>query len=544
MLSTAPHTRPAVIGGAYPEMEAAAIEVGDQLTDDESDTNSDAGSEEREGSGVGEPTVDQKLKRDAILAAASQYNDVNGWDLIGGVPSMIKLSATGPVTIVPYDRTKPLKADYRQQQDEYNLPNSRNGGEWYHRALDQFPVAPYGKVFVNFYSIDIQTCGVKLPPNKHIPGCLGDVYLVAHFEAAEDGMEWGRNVSYDDFDKTEELPDYLKWDWQNTHGIMPSCSAPGVWRSMVGELRFKSLYYYNKFNEASTQMANATLRKVQDVAPQFYRECQRDFLRYNKAFTHPEAELAHTSGSFMHPNGIDVQLLRSFEALEAYSDGLVDISNDYLERADADYGFEGRLLKHMFEGFQIDCAGVHSNDYATNISKVWEALYKRTLAQAAESAAGRARRLEIHDAMMAAQEAEAKAKEQRRKLAAAESRAAKANAPEAPYTARGAHRLSQRAGKKAGREQRRQSDREAATAAALEHEVHVLPEQKGYRSEAAELRKEVAHSERLAREAKEKLDTLRELAKNASAAHEAATHNVPAALSIGNSLAAAMDKVG
>lgn len=515
-------------------------------SDYESDSESVASeseSEPREGFGVGEPTADQKVKRDAILAAAAPYNNVEGWDLVGGVPSMIKLSATGPVTIVPYDRTKPLKADYRCDQGECNLPNSRNGGEWYHRALDQFSVAPYGKVFVNFYSIDLETCGVKLPPNKHIPGCLGDVYLVAHFEAAEDGMQWRhRNVSYDDFDKTEEMPDYLKWDWQNTHGIMPSCSAPGVWRSIVTELRFKSLFYYNKFNDASTQMSNATLRKVQDGAPQFYRNCQRDFLRYNKAFTHPEAELTHTSGSFMHPNGVDVQLLCSFEALKAYCDGLVDIANDYLKRANAESGFDGFLLKHMLKGFEIDCPGVNTNEYASNISKVWEALYKRTLAQATESAAARGRRLEIHDAMMAAQEAEAKAKEQRRKLAAAESRAAKADAPAAPYTTRGAHRLSQRAGKKAGREQRRQSDRQAEITATLAHDVHVLPEQKGYRHEAAELRKEVAHSERLACEAKEKLDRLRELAKNASAAREAATHHVPSPVTLNGVLAAAMEK--
>lgn len=502
--------------------------------------DSEPESESREGFGVGEPMADQKVKRDAILAAASPYNDVNGWDLVSGIPSMIKLSATGPVTIVPYDRTKPLKADYRQPRGEYNLPNSRNGGEWYHRALDEFYVAPYGKVFVNFYSIDLETCGVKLPPNKHIPGCLGDVYLVAHFEAAELGMKWGRSVSYDDFDKTEELPDYLKWDWQNTYGIMPSCSAPRVWRSIVYGLRFKSLFYYNKFKDVSTRMWKETIRKVQDGAPQFYRDCQRNFLRYNKAFTHPEAELAHTSRHRQHPNGVDVQLLRSFEALEAYCDGLVDIANDYLKRANAEYGLKGSLPKHMLNGFEIDCPGVNTNEYASNISKVWEALYKRTLAQATELAATRARRLEIHDAMMAAQEAEAKAKEQRRKLAAAEARAAKADAPEAPYTARGAHRLSQRAGKKAGREQRRQSDRQAEITATLAHDVHVLPEQKGYRHEAAELRKEVAHSERLAREAKEKLDRLRELAKNASAAREAATHHVPSPVTLNGVLAAAM----
>ena len=71
--------------------------------------------------------------------------------------------------------------------------------------------------------------------------------------------------------------------------------------------------------------------------------------------------------------------------------------------------------------------------------------------------------------------------------------------------------------------------------------MHVLPEQKGYRHEAAELRKEVAHSERLAREAKEKLVRLRELDRNASAAHEAAAHYVPPPATLNGALAAAVE---
>ena len=51
-----PHTRPQCIGGEFPEMEAAAIEVGDQLTDDESYTSDDADFDELEGSGVGTGT--------------------------------------------------------------------------------------------------------------------------------------------------------------------------------------------------------------------------------------------------------------------------------------------------------------------------------------------------------------------------------------------------------------------------------------------------------------------------------------------------------
>ena len=372
-------------------------------------------------------------------------------------------------------------------------------------------VAPYGKVFVNFTASTLIRA-VELKPNK-IPGCLGDVYLVAHFEPSEVGLKYDRNVSCEDFDRTEKLPEYLKWHWEETHGIMPSCSNPDVWRSIVYELRFKSLFYYNEYKEASTEIANSALNMVLQEAPHFYRDCQIAFLRYNKAFKHPESEFVHTSGTIRHPKGMDVQLLRSFAALEAYCDGIVYIANTFIKEAEGTC-FGANVLKHTFDGFEIDCPGVHSDEYANNISKVWEGLYKRTLAQAAESAAARAHRLAMHDAMMEAEQAEAKAKEQRRKLQAAESRAAKANAPEAPYTAW--RRLS--AAAKAAR-QRRQSDREAETAAALAHEVHVLP--KGLPPPAAELRKAVAHADKVICTLL-KYDRMRELLE-LSAAHEAAS---------------------
>lgn len=539
-LDIEPKTRPIVLGdGSYPEMAAAAIEIGDQL----SDAESDAGWDEHDVSPETN-SVEFKMRRDALLAAAPPLTNVNGWNLKPNHPSMIKLPTNGAVTIVPYDRAKPLMPDYHGQS-QCNLPTLHNDGEWYGCSLCRFSVPPYGTVYVNFYSVDTSYCTdtKRLPSNKHIPGCRGDVYLVAHFEANEDGMrESDRNVCHDDFDSGEKVPDWLEWDFTETYGVMPSgCKIRNVWYPLLLELRFKSLYYYNRFNDASADVANSMLDTVQRIAPHFYHRWQRDFLRYNKDFHHPEAELAHTTGSMLHPGGLDVQLLRSLSALESYSQGLSDLTNDYLALAGATLRVVNKLRVEMFDGFKIDCAGIDSDVYATNISKVWEALYDRVLAQAAESTATRARRLEMHGAMMAAQEAEAKAKEQRRKLAAAESRAAKANASEAPYTSRGTPRLSQRADKKATREQRRCLGREAKTAAALAHVVYVLPEQKEYRHEAAELRKEVAHADRLAREAKETFDRLHELAKSTSAAHEAATHYVPLPATLNDMLTTALE---
>ena len=152
----------------------------------------------------------------------------------------------------------------------------------------------------------------------------------------------------------------------------------------------------------------------------------------------------------------------------------------------------------------------------------------------------RAQQLEVHEAMMAAKRAEEKAQEELRKHQAAEERARRAEAAEKPLTPRGEPRLSERGSKVAYRKDNRAKHKNAK-AAELEHAVHVLPEQRKQRSDAAELRKQAAHTWKVAREAKEKAERLRELAKQASAAFEAATHAVPGPPTLNSALTAALD---
>ena len=152
----------------------------------------------------------------------------------------------------------------------------------------------------------------------------------------------------------------------------------------------------------------------------------------------------------------------------------------------------------------------------------------------------RAQQLEVHEAMMAAKRAEEKAQEELRKHQAAEERARRAEAAEKPLTPRGEPRLSERGSKVAYRKDNRAKHKNAK-AAELEHAVHVLPEQRKQRCDAAELRKQAAHTGKVAREAKEKAERLRELAKQASAAFEAATHAVPGPPTLNSALTAALD---
>jgi hypothetical protein len=159
-----------------------------------------------------------------------------------------------------------------------------------------------------------------------------------------------------------------------------------------------------------------------------------------------------------------------------------------------------------------------------------------------DAAAERERRLAIHDAMMDAERAEIKAKELRRKLNAVESRKAAAEAPPKPFTAYREPPRSKKAQKKAERAARRQ-DRESVVSNALEHDVHTLPEQRTLRENAFNLRQELEHAEKIARDACAKVAALKKHAADASAAFEAATHVVPARATLDNVINSAMGKV-
>lgn len=130
----------------------------------------------------------------------------------------------------------------------------------------------------------------------------------------------------------------------------------------------------------------------------------------------------------------------------------------------------------------------------------------------------------MHDAMEAAEQAEEKAKALRRRLQAMESRRARAEQGGAAFTPRREPPRSAKAAKKADRQHRRQ-DKAAATAAELEHEVHVLTREQ--RADAFKVREQLISAEATARKARAYADHLKRLLKNESAAEEAANHVVP-----------------
>lgn len=515
-----PHTfpsRPAVIGGERCVVEDTLL---DGLGVDCSDAGPDAGS-------ATDPWGRRSFSkegRDAVLANAPPLTNVKGWNLIVKERYMLKLAANGPVEVVPYDVTKPVYSGFGGRKPG-NLPS---GLEWDSRTLaPAFFVPPYGKVYTSFYTVDLTFYqGAPLPSNKHIPGCDGDAYIVGHFEPSQDGQAWHADmVSADDFDEDEAMPEWLGWSLDMCHGLLPS--KPEHWETMAHELRFKSLFYYNDFRKYVSNFETQLLYAVKEKAPSQYSNFQRSMIKFIKTFKHPESELVQTSGSFMHPDGLPVQLVRTTGAVKAYTDETVEIVNKHLRLGGAAVKMCAYEIPDGLANFKVDCPGMAIEAYGRQIGAVWSALVSRARERASETEAARARRLEIHDAMVEAQQAEAKAKELRRKLQAAESRkAAEAAAPK-PFTAYREPPTSKKAARVAARKDKRMGTKEQATANVLAHEVHVIPEQRELRHEAAELRKQVAHAERLEREAREKVTRLRQLAAEVSAAHEAAVHVVP-----------------
>jgi hypothetical protein len=132
----------------------------------------------------------------------------------------------------------------------------------------------------------------------------------------------------------------------------------------------------------------------------------------------------------------------------------------------------------------------------------------------------RRRRQQMHDAMQEAEQAEERARALRRRLQAIEARRARAVQGEAAaFTPRREPPRSGKSAKKADRQQRRQAQ--------LEHEVHVLPEQREYREDAFNVRQMLISVEATARKARSRAADMKQLLANMSAAKEAATHVAP-----------------
>jgi hypothetical protein len=168
-----------------------------------------------------------------------------------------------------------------------------------------------------------------------------------------------------------------------------------------------------------------------------------------------------------------------------------------------------------------------------------EELAQREAAAEAE----RARRQEIHDAHEAALGAEENARELRRKLHAIESRKAAAAAGPKPYTPRAEPPKSKKSAKKQARAEKRFATKQEATLNELEHEVHIQPERHAVSEAAFKARQDLEHAEKVARDARARVDRLRSLAAAASAEHEAATHVVPPRPTFGATLEAAIAAV-
>ena len=171
------------------------------------------------------------------------------------------------------------------------------------------------------------------------------------------------------------------------------------------------------------------------------------------------------------------------------------------------------------------------------VQKVLHEKDDQTMAREKEAASEHHR--ELVEANDRAAKADELLKEARRKAQAAEARAKRAATAPPAYTAYREPPKSQKSAKKSARQAKRMATQDAALSE-LKHQVHILPEQKQLREASAEASKQLAHAEAEVRKAKERIQALKNLEADMSAAREAATHYVPPASSIGSVVEAAM----
>ena len=133
-----------------------------------------------------------------------------------------------------------------------------------------------------------------------------------------------------------------------------------------------------------------------------------------------------------------------------------------------------------------------------------------------------------HDEREAAERAEAKAAEEAKRAQVAAQRLAKAQAPPTPLTP-----ASQQPAPKAKAER----GARRTEAAELEHQVHIIPEQKTIRATAFDSRQAVAKEDAAVKKARAQAKTLKEASARASAEAEAARHVVPSAPTMSDMMA-------
>lgn len=447
-----------------------------------------------------------------------------------------------------------------------------------HKQLGVKRMDPWGAMHYNLILNDNGMAEDADKPNRHIKGMKGDGYVYASFEPDDDD-ELNEAV------KERCGPDYWLTHWEfETHRGFPI--AEDKMAGILSELRFKQLFFFNTY----TSIANNTLEElvrgvVSRKNPTYTKVIKKALLAVNKTFRHPEAELAHTSGSFLHPDGEHVVLLKTYEALHTYIEALIDAHNeashifhnysmhspalrmmdfddDFIRRMRSDAISEPRMTmnewgrkhapdwiamqrEYLMRDEESDAAAINAIVAPSLAVRDAGITAREREEREAKAAAERARRQEIHDAMMAAERAEAEAKAARRKYEAALSRAARAAAPPRPYTARQEPpksakkaKLQQRAAKRAGK------SKEVYTAATLEHQVHTLPEQSELRADRFDEKQALEHAEKVARLAREKFERLRQREADMSKAQEAATHVVAPAPTLSGVIGQAMKAVG
>ena len=168
-----------------------------------------------------------------------------------------------------------------------------------------------------------------------------------------------------------------------------------------------------------------------------------------------------------------------------------------------------------------------THQFAKQVAPVWRKLQERFLERAKEAKTEAERRAAAHDAREKTEAAERKAAELRRKLDAAESRRARAETPYTPYQEPPQARKHDKRGK--------------SLAQQLEHEVWVSPAAREARTQAGEEKKQLAHTEAVARKAQAVVDAQKAKETEIGKLQALKDHELPPVATVDAVLAAALE---
>jgi hypothetical protein len=440
-----------------------------------------------------------------------------------GPRPMFKLPFNAPLTVIPFQNSLEETFGFRQTDSKLL------GGHF---------IPGFGQLYFSLYCDDEGFFTQRGKPNQHIPGLFGDAFVGAHFAS------------------DREIDDTPSGNWWDTHNERTAFGYPipeQRMNTLLEELRFKVLVMFNPLkklkDDFTMQLVHRTMRE--DHRSMFIRTY---IMPLESNFQHPEGEVFTIAADRLSPKH-DEWVPKTFGALIAYMDRLCHEYN---------YGYKYRM--HVCGG-DICFRSAELPDHLKNLSLMnlfcdrdgkpavaeWIRLQRAYIASVCSASQppaghppGKADKNGMTDHQKAfwanyeAENAEMRAQEARRKLRAVDERGRRAADAARQVASHTSFRKESQKREKVEARRKTREQRLKEEQARLEHEVHDTDTRREISTERFNAKQELEHAEKMAREARELADRLKQLAVQASASAAAATHVVPAPPTLGSVLERAM----